>query len=490
MFRSTVLRFSVVCLVTLAGPVGLASTPDAIRATLFRDADAALAQANAERASIFAPISYSEGGSAYKEAESTLESGGAIDDIQEALAEATEAFRRSAAAAEVAKVTLPGAVAARADAISAEAARFSPEAWEEAEVAFANAVRRLENDSVNAAQRLGEQARVRYRDAELLAIKANYLDETRALLEQARDARAKRYAPKTLAKAEALLAEAEQALDTDRYDTDRPRGLAQEAKYEARHAIHLSQLGAAFRGRDVTFEDSQLAWEDSVRGVADQLDSPIDFANGHQAAADALVEMVADLQAELAQARAQAGDQQQHIAALEQEIGALETRLGGEAESLHMVNALLAAQERIRARIVQVEELFDEDQAVVLRKGDDVIIRMVGLNFDTGKATVKPEHHPLLALLRQAFALFPNSPVLIEGHTDSFGSDELNQRLSEDRAKAVEAYLTSVGAFDASRLSSVGHGETRPAANNETAEGRRTNRRIDVVIYRAGDPDG
>ncbi len=147
----------------------------------------------------------------------------------------------------------------------------------------------------------------------------------------------------------------------------------------------------------------------------------------------------------------------------------------------------MAEQDRIRARIKQVEDMFSEEQALVLRKENDVIIRMVGLNFDTGEAIIKTEHYPLLGTLRNALDLFPKSPVVIEGHTDAFGSDESNMALSEERATAVAEYMKSVAQFDPNRLTSVGYGEAKPAANNETAEGRTRNRRIDVVISKAGE---
>ena len=96
---------------------------------------------------------------------------------------------------------------------------------------------------------------------------------------------------------------------------------------------------------------------------------------------------------------------------------------------------------------------------------------MVGLNFDTGKSIIKTDHYPLLGVLRQAFELFPASRVRIEGHTDAFGSDDFNQTLSEQRAKAVKEYMKAIAEFDANRLSSAGHGETQPAATTKRSRG-------------------
>lgn len=451
----------------LIAPHAGAATSD-IRSTLFAEAEQALAEANQAQASVLAPASYAAGSEEYRAAEALVSSGGSIERIRSHLGDATRLFRKAAAATEVARVTLPGAIDARGDALSADAPTHAADEWRDAEVAFANAVKRLEQESVRSARRYGDTAETGYREAELLAIKANYLDETRVLLEEARDLNAKRYAPITLAAAEDLLERAEDGLERNRYDTDEPRSLAQDAKYEARHAIHLAQLGKRFRDGDVTLEETQLQWENAVRGIGDQLDSRVDFSSGPEAATAALV-------AELSRSQAQWEESQQLVAALTSEAASLET-----------VRQLSAAQEKLDEQIHAVEALFPADQAIVVRHADDVIIRMIGLNFDTGQAVIKTEHYPLLRTLREALAIFPEDSIVIEGHTDAFGSDESNLELSERRAQAVEAYITSLPGFDPARVSGRGFGETRPVANNETAEGRRKNRRIDVVIVGAG----
>ena len=446
----------------------LAVAAEDVRSTLFRDAEKALAEANEVQASVLAPASYAAASEEYRKAESLVSSGGSIERIQSHVNEAARLFRKAAAATDVARVTLPNAIDARNDALSAEAGTYAAEQWRDAEVLFASAVKRLEQESVKSARRIGADAEESYREAELLAIKANYLDETRVLLEEAKRQKAKRYAPKTLGTAEDLLQRAEEALDRNRYDTDEPRSLAQDAKYEARHAIHLSQLGQRFRDGDVTLEETQLEWEDAVRKIGDQLDSRVDFASGPEAAAASIVTV-------LSQAQTQWQEDKQLVSALT-----------SEAQSLEMVRQLAESQEKLNAQIRSIEEMFASDQAIVVRQGDDLIIRMIGLNFDTGQAVIKTEHYPLLRTLRKALEVFPNEPITIEGHTDSFGSDELNMELSMQRANAVVAYIQSLQGFASARISGQGYGETRPVANNETAEGRKKNRRIDVVIAGAG----
>jgi outer membrane protein OmpA-like peptidoglycan-associated protein len=113
-----------------------------------------------------------------------------------------------------------------------------------------------------------------------------------------------------------------------------------------------------------------------------------------------------------------------------------------------------------------------------------IILR--GINFDFDKANIKAEFAPVLDEAAQILKDNPNVNVVVEGHTDSIGSDAYNQRLSERRARAVKQYLTSRG-VEASRLETVGKGETEPVADNtkngrDNPEGRAMNRRAELKV--------
>ena len=116
------------------------------------------------------------------------------------------------------------------------------------------------------------------------------------------------------------------------------------------------------------------------------------------------------------------------------------------------------------------------------REGNHLILRLVGLTFASGSAQIAPAHHNLLQKVAEAASVFPRSQIVIEGHTDSYGSDATNLSLSRQRADAVSQYLAESFGIPAFRTSSVGYGETQPIANNETPQGRERNRRIDIRI--------
>ena len=103
-----------------------------------------------------------------------------------------------------------------------------------------------------------------------------------------------------------------------------------------------------------------------------------------------------------------------------------------------------------------------------------------GIRFDVGKATLKPESMGIINTIARMMNEHPELNFSIEGHTDSDGDTDANQKLSEDRAIAVMEKLTGMG-INADRLSTKGFGESNPAGPNNTAEGKANNRRVEFV---------
>lgn len=103
--------------------------------------------------------------------------------------------------------------------------------------------------------------------------------------------------------------------------------------------------------------------------------------------------------------------------------------------------------------------------------------------FNSGKATFKAETFPVLQNIAAILKIYPTAKFMIEGHTDSDGSNALNQTLSENRAAAVKNYLIENG-IAAERLRSTGFGETKPIDTNKTAKGKANNRRVEVKLIK------
>lgn len=454
-----------------------------VRATLFEEADQALQAAKEAQADLLAPETWSDAMELYRRAEEDLERGRDLSDIRRRLQRATELFRQATETTELARVTFTSTLAAREDAMNAEAATFAANRWQEAEERFERAAKELEDGDVNDARRESTRALQRYREAELAAIKANYLNETWALLNQAEDRDVDDRAPRTLERARELVNQAEQMLNENRYDTDEPRSVAQDAKREARHAIYLAQRIRTLRDEDRTLEELLLAAEEPVRRIAGTLEVPVSFEEGLEPPMNAVIEKIQTLQDSLQSLRSTLQGEEEMIATLEARVDELEGRLGGVQEERSALAERMDAQGRLQQRFTTVERLFSREEGRVLREGDDVILRLYGLTFAVGSSTIESQYFPILTKVQQAISTFPNSTVTIEGHTDSFGGDEANMRLSQERADAVRQYLLANMGFDPGRIEAVGYGETQPVASNETREGRARNRRIDVVIH-------
>lgn len=114
--------------------------------------------------------------------------------------------------------------------------------------------------------------------------------------------------------------------------------------------------------------------------------------------------------------------------------------------------------------------------------GDTIVLRGVNFEFDKAKLTVNAK--TLLDGVSDALTTAPDITVEVGGHTDSKGGDDYNQKLSEERAQSVMAYLTEHG-IAADRMTAVGYGETQPVADNDTDEGRELNRRVELKITNA-----
>ncbi len=106
----------------------------------------------------------------------------------------------------------------------------------------------------------------------------------------------------------------------------------------------------------------------------------------------------------------------------------------------------------------------------------------INVKFDSDKSVVKPEFHAEIKKVADFMKEYDGTKVVIEGHTDSTASDAYNQSLSERRAKAVAESLIKDHGIDASRVSSVGHGEAKPIADNASKDGRAQNRRVVAEI--------
>jgi OmpA-OmpF porin, OOP family len=461
----------------LMAPLALGASGDG---SPFVKLDAAMAQARQDQMPLLAPEAWDKAERAYERAKQDVERGRSTTQIDKSIAEASDALAAGTTTIRVGHATFDPVLTSRNNALSAGADRLSERIFDTGEQQFRKAAVSLERGRPEKAQTQAVEAVQSYRAAELDAIKGEILRDAKHLLAQADQEHVEKYAPVTLARARASLAEADRAIVEDRYDTDRARLLARQAKEQASHALHLAAQIKGVNSNDSTFEDLLLQSEAPVVDIATALGVTPDLSNGVASTAAATLAAVKQAQHDLAQLRLDLHER-------DERIETLETTLGGVSKETVALNTLLAEQQERRDQLAQVENLFASNEAEVLRTGNAIVIRLVGLNFDSGAANVGADQVPLLTKVEQAISILSDSVISVEGHTDSFGSDEANLELSQRRADEVRAFLLANMDLAAYRISAIGYGETRPIASNDTAEGRSRNRRIDLVMSRSGD---
>jgi len=142
----------------------------------------------------------------------------------------------------------------------------------------------------------------------------------------------------------------------------------------------------------------------------------------------------------------------------------------------------LAAEKRNNQLYDEIRKYFDAKEAEIYKQGNQFVIRLKTMQFPVGKDIIMPANYALLSKVQRAIRTIGEPSVVIEGHTDSTGTDALNEHLSQKRAEAVREYFIANGTLTKDKITSVGYGSKRPLASNETAQGRAINRRIDIIV--------
>jgi outer membrane protein OmpA-like peptidoglycan-associated protein len=271
--------------------------------------------------------------------------------------------------------------------------------------------------------------------------------EARNAVDIAKSRGADKYAPEIYSKAEASLKMVENSL---------------AAKADKNAVISTARQTAQF--------------SEDARALAVQRQEEERIAKEREdAAAKAKAEAEAKAAVEAAEAKRQADAEAQRqaelAAAKEETLRVKEQAAKAEAERARKAAEALRAQ--LLEQFNRVLETRDTPRGLVVNMGDVL--------FDTGKFDLRPEAREKLAKLSGILLAHPGLKLAIEGHTDSTGSDELNQKLSQERAQAVRGYLEEQGLAQDS-VTAQGLGKSMPVADNDTAAGRQKNRRVEIVV--------
>jgi outer membrane protein OmpA-like peptidoglycan-associated protein len=316
-----------------------------------------------------------------------------------------------------------------------------------------------------------------------------FLYEARNAVRIAQADGADRYAADSLAKAQNSLTRAED------YEMRRDRKSAATAARDAvQSAEDARTLTIKRRQDEYTAQQQQAANDAAASAQAAQQDeaqrrmdaerqrmqAEVAAANEAKARAEADAQrqaaLLSEQQANAAAAQsAQQADAASQQAALANQQAAMANQQAAQAQA----QAAQAEQEKqqLRAKLLAqfnlILETRDTARGLVVNVGDVL--------FDTARYTLRPPAREALAKVSGIVLAYPGLRLTIEGHTDSTGSQDFNQKLSEERAESVRDYLAQQG-LPVNSMSAVGLGEAVPVADNGTPDGRQRNRRVEIII--------
>jgi outer membrane protein OmpA-like peptidoglycan-associated protein len=314
--------------------------------------------------------------------------------------------------------------------------------------------------------------------------------EARNAIAIAKAAGAKDYAADSLAKAQEMLDRAEDYLRRKQGRTPigtAARGatqMAEDARVLTLRRIEKQHLDAEARARQEAQEkaeaDARAAQERATQAQAQSDEDARRRAEAERAQADAQRQQAAaQAQQQQAQAEADAARQAAELAARQQADAERQTQEAQRQreEADRQRQEAIRQKEEMRARLLaQLNQVLQTRDTV---RG--LIVSMPDVLFDFNKYTLKPEARERLARISGIVLAYPDLKLQIEGYTDSIGSDEYNQTLSEKRAEAVRDYLVSSG-VSMNNVAAQGMGKADPVADNSTAAGRKLNRRVEMIV--------
>ncbi len=322
--------------------------------------------------------------------------------------------------------------------------------------------------------------------------------QARNAVEIARSRAADKYAPEIFSKAEGGLELAENALarkankkevislarQTTQSSED-ARALTAERQDQERIAAERAAAAATAKAEAEAKAASEAAAAKQRADAEAGRQAELAAAREAQLKAETAATQAEAAQREaLLKAAAAARESELKLEAAAQEAAEREARIAAEAESAAREASAKAEAERARGAAEALRAQLLEQFNRILETRDSVrglVITMADVLFDTGKYELRPPTREALARLSGIVLAHPGLKLEVEGHTDSTGSDELNQTLSEHRAEAVRTYLSQQG-LSADSITAKGFGKTLPVADNSTPAGRQKNRRVELVV--------
>jgi outer membrane protein OmpA-like peptidoglycan-associated protein len=445
-----------------------------------------LEKARKNKVNVLAPTWYAKAETSFNNARARLERGDELSVILQNVAEGRAQVQRAEEMANIARTAMPDAIEARDLARAAGATNFE-EDYAKVEEQFLELTKAIEKNDLQYAQRNKAKVTKAFDELELRAIKEYTIGEVRNLIKQAEKERANKIAPKTFAVAQEKLTEADAFISKHRYQKEQVHEKAGEALFQARRLLQVtrqSKTVETMQPEQITLWVEDILYKTSNKlSARDMRNEP--FKTQVENIIGSITALQEDHQFMLDKVKAQQGE----IQARDKQIASLEGRTLEQQAAKDQLSRekqeakdRLAAERRFHDLFRKVERDFGPTEGEVYKQGNQLVIRLKGIQFPVGKYIIMPDNYALLSKVQRAIRTFGEPDVVIEGHTDSTGTEELNTHLSQRRADSVREYLIANKTLSSKKIIAVGYGSERPLASNQTEDGRAINRRIDVIV--------
>ncbi|NQT33863.1 OmpA family protein [bacterium] len=496
---SFLMRTSIVFLVLLTVSAANADVEQRLR-----DAETAFTELKQQEAHLLSPRNFKKAKSNLEQAQKNFKLG-RNEKASKYLYSAEHAIEAANNVISEARKTLKTAFKARSDADIVRVTYNAPRQFVGADKKFIASLSTFENGKVDKAEETALASEKLYREAELIAIKVIITGTADTMIQVAKKNKSGKFAPSTLKLAMDFEREAEASLDINRYDRENAQLLADEAYYYAAYSNYVSLWARRLRKQHDGYEQTWLSIDEHLTRIGREVNFKAEFNEGLGPPTEGIIEAISKLyarneklEADNVVLRGLLDKSQSELAVLNEkmrteleaalaelerwkaEYGSLKGEFMSEMERKKLEEEIRLEQEQ---RMKRFRELLTDEEALILIDGRDIIIRLIGLQFASGIHEIPLETYDLLRRTIVALEEYPDKMIVIGGHTDALGKTGSNQLLSERRSRSVHNYLLSNSQkLDPQNISSVGYGESRPIATNETKEGRGQNRRLEIVM--------
>lgn len=437
-------------------------------------------QAKSNDVDFFAPDGYATAKEALDDAVEKAING---DPFKEKATASRNALEKAKRDAQENRNVMREVIGERDRAKTAGAPTALPEKFTKLETQFQNTMRLTEKGQTDKAKKDRGALIAAYADLELNALKRATVSSAKEMIAKAEEAGAKKYAPKTLALSKDELALAVNVLDAERTEKSTAEEHATRSLELAQRSLYIADTVKVFDQRDFTDEEIVLWYQEQLTALHKPLPGTLSFMQDNHEVVTAFQGDIENVMASEAASREALQQSNVKNEALSSRIAQLEQSSTAAEESYKtQLKAAEKANIEAQARYQKVQAMFTPAEAIVYRQGHNVLLTTYGFDFAVGGSEISSDNYDLLNKIIQAIKTFDDPYVLVTGHTDSTGSEETNQALSQKRAETVASFLKKVGQIPDDRVNIEGYGESRPVASNETKEGRAKNRRIEILI--------